>query len=81
MNMHSILKYDTNRINAQCNSSTKKNMEQKIFENVSVRDYPNLLKNEIFFHCFFHISSQTHIVTSQSLVGLHIASLVYFLSQ
>ena len=81
MNMRSILKYDTNRINAQCNSSAKKIMKQKVFGNATVRDKPNLLKSEIFFHCFLHISFQTHIVTSQWFVGLHIAPLVYFLSQ
>ena len=57
MNMRSILKYDTNRINAQCNSSTKKNIKQKIFGNATVRDYPNLLKSEkknsLFLSYFF----------------------------
>ena len=60
MNMRSILEYDTNRINAKCNSSTKKNMKQKIFGNATVRDYPNLLKSEIFFHCFLHIFLNPH---------------------
>ena len=79
--MRSILKYDTNRINANCNSSTKKNIKQKILGNATVRDYPNLLKSEIFFHSFLHITFQTHIVTSQPFAGLQIAPLMYFLSQ
>ena len=50
--MRSILKYDTNRINAQCNPSTKKNMIQKLFGNATVQENPNLWKSEIFFSLF-----------------------------
>ena len=59
----------------------KKNIKQKILGNATVRDYPNLLKSEIFFHSFLHITFQTHIVTSQPFAGLQIAPLRYFLSQ
>ena len=64
--MRSILKYDKNRINAQCNSSTKKNMKQKIFGNATVRDYLNLLKTEIFFLLFpsyFFSNPQSNVTT------------------
>ena len=79
--MRSILKYDTNKINVNCNSSTKKNIKQKISGNATVRDNPNLLKSEGFFHSHLPITFQTHIVTSQPFAGLQIAPLMYFLSQ
>ena len=77
--MRSILKYDTNRINVI--RLQRKIYNENIFENGTVRDYPNLLKSDIFFHSSLNISSQTSIVTSQPFAGLRMASLVYFLSQ
>ena len=59
----------------------KKILNKKILGNATVRDYPNLLKSEIFFHSFLHITFQTHIVTSQPFAALQIAPLMYFLSQ
>ena len=62
-------------------SPHKKISNKKIFGNATVQNYPNLLKSEIFFHCFLYISYQTHIVTSQPFAVLHIAPLLYFFSQ
>ena len=76
-------KIQNNRINAQCNSSTKKNMKlTKQYLEMPLFEITQICWNLRFvFHCFLHISFQTHIVTSQSFVDLHIAPLVYFLSQ
>ena len=59
----------------------KKILKKKILGNATVRDYPNLLKSDIFFHSFLHITFQTRIVTSQPFAGLQIAPLMYFLSK
>ena len=59
----------------------QKKKKKKILGNATVRDYRNLLKSEIFFHSFLHITFQTHIVTSQPFAGLQIAPLMYFFSQ
>ena len=59
----------------------KKIYNKKILGNATVRDYPNSLISEIFFHSFLHITFQTRIVTSQPFAGLQIAPLMYFLSK